>query len=342
MTGVILCGGKGERLKPLTSVKPKALLELQADYTILDKQLLQFKYAGIEKIVLLCGKSKEPFERYKGKYGLDISFFLDPPGSGTLSPIAWFISLYGECFPLILRNGDVVTDVNLREMIEFHQIHENKITMLSTSLLSPYGVLEISGREVVKFVEKPLLQKKINGGIYIFGEEIKDEFKKLVKEGNLKGNIEDRFFPEMAYRGKIKVYEEDTFWRSVETVKDYEAVLKEYQKRLDKPWGYEKILAFQEGKYLSKEMYIMKGYSTSRHYHNEKDETIHCLKGEVTISFGREDLVLFPGDSLRIEPRREHTIFAVKNSVLFEYSTPHLKDTVRVKDFYERSKDGSF
>jgi len=65
MIGAILCGGYGKRLKPLTDQVPKPLLEIKDDYTILDKQILQFKYAGIKKVVLLCGhlheKIKERF-----------------------------------------------------------------------------------------------------------------------------------------------------------------------------------------------------------------------------------------------------------------------------------------
>jgi mannose-6-phosphate isomerase-like protein (cupin superfamily) len=89
-------------------------------------------------------------------------------------------------------------------------------------------------------------------------------------------------------------------------------------------------------KYLTKELYLMKNESTSHHKHNKKDETMHVTSGEIIIKFDDKEVNLKKNDTIRIEPNTPHTILAVENTILQEYSTPHLDDTVRIKDKYER------
>lgn len=129
--------------------------------------------------------------------------------------------------------------------------------------------------------------------------------------------------------------EEGAFWRSVDSVKDLEAIREEYVNRKDKPWGYEKMIVDNE-KYLVKELYLMKGFQTSMHYHPNKDESMHILSGEGYIEFNSKPHreAAFQGRVIRIRPNTFHTIVATENLRIFEYSTPHPEDTVRVEDFY--------
>ena len=76
MIGAILCGGYGKRLKPLTDNVPKPLLEIKDGYTILDKQILQFKYAGVNRVVLLCGHLHEKFKRDLEKNGMGLKLII--------------------------------------------------------------------------------------------------------------------------------------------------------------------------------------------------------------------------------------------------------------------------
>src|SRR5680860_1563942 len=89
MIGAILCGGFGKRLKPLTDNLPKPLLEIKKNYTILDKQILQFKYAGINKVVLLCGHLHEKIqERFGSSWnGMEINYLIEEEPRGTLYAI---------------------------------------------------------------------------------------------------------------------------------------------------------------------------------------------------------------------------------------------------------------
>jgi len=202
--------------------------------------------------------------------------------------------------------------------------------MYLTPLISPYGIAEMSEKKIIGFKEKPVLDYYLNAGIYIMSKELKQILFK-----HQEGDIEKLAFPEIASSGLMNHYKENVFWQSVDSLKDLEKVQKEYSNKTDKPWGYEKVIIHTD-KYLTKELYLMKNESTSHHKHNQKDETMHVFSGEVLIKFDDKEVNLKKNDTIRIEPETPHTILAVENTVLQEYSTPHLDDTVRIRDKYER------
>lgn len=328
MIGAILCGGYGKRLKPLTDQTPKPLLEIKDDYTILDKQILQFKYAGIKKVVLLCGHLHEKIkERFGNNWQrVEIEYSVEDKPRGTLFAINNLFKNF-EADNYIIRNGDVVCDANIKEMISEHQ---NKMLMYLTPLVSPYGIAEMSEKKIIGFKEKPVLNYYLNAGIYIMSNELKDILFK-----HQEGDIEKLAFPEIASSGLMNHYRENVFWQSVDSLKDLERVKSEYSNKIDKPWGYEKLI-IKTDKYMTKELYLMKNESTSHHKHNQKDETMHVFSGEVVIKFDDKEVNLKKNETTRIKPDTPHTILAIENTVLQEYSTPHLDDTVRIKDRYER------
>lgn len=328
MIGAILCGGYGKRLKPLTDNVPKALLEIKKDYTILDKQVMQFKYAGVEEVVFLCGYLSEKIEEKFGNEwnGVKIHYLVEDSPRGTLYAINNLLYNF-DADNYVIRNGDVVCDANIREMADNHK---NKMLMYIAPLISPYGIMELSENKIVGFREKPRLDYFINAGIYIISRSIKDSFLRY-KEGD----VEKLVFPQIAAEGLMDSYKEDVFWQSVDSIKDLEAVNKEYANKEDKPWGYEKVIAYTD-KYLTKELYLMKNEGTSHHKHAHKDETMHIISGEVEVKFDDREAILRKGDTIRIEPETPHTILAVENTVLYEYSTPYLDDTIRIRDRYGR------
>lgn len=323
-----MCGGYGKRLKPLTDHIPKPLLEIKNNYTILDKQILQFKYAGVKKVVLLCGYLNEKIkEKFDNSWkGIDIEYLIEDKPRGTLFAMNNLFENF-EADNYIIRNGDIVCDANMKEMINERK---NEMLMYVSPLVSPYGIVEISGDKIIGFKEKPKLDYYINAGIYIISKKLKPIFSR-----HKEGDVEKLVFPEIAKSGLMNYYKENVFWQSVDSVKDLETVNKEYSNKEDKPWGYEKIIIYTE-KYLTKELYIMKNESTSHHKHNKKDETMHITSGEAIIKFDDREVDLKKNDTVRIEPNTPHTILAVENTILQEYSTPHLDDTIRIKDRYER------
>ena len=330
--GMILCGGFGKRLRPVTETVPKPLVEIKEDYTILDKQLFDFKNAGINEVYLLAGFLHEKIEERYGKeyIGIKIHYVIEDEPLGTLNAIRLGMESIDEGKQCIIRNGDIVSDINLKSMIKHGEKSSLPVTMFITQMQSPYGIVETEGDRLISFKEKPILEDYyINGGIYFT--------KSLLDFGEFKtGDIEKLYFPNLAKENSLGYYKENNiFWIAVDTSKELESVKKEYENKTDKPWGYEKVLIYTD-KYLTKELYIKAGFQTSFHYHNKKDETMYILSGAGYIEFEDKKEYFSKNDSIRIEPGVKHTIVALENTILHEVSTPYLDDTIRVDDFYTR------
>lgn len=329
--GMILCGGFGKRLRPLTERVPKPLIEMKDGYTILDKQLFDFKSAGVEKAYLLTGFLSEKIrERYGDEYkGVKIEYVEEDEPLGTLNAIKLGMESINHDKQVVIRNGDVVADLNLKKMIHLGEVSDYPFSIFITKMQSPYGIVEVSGDRLVAFKEKPILDYYINAGVYFSKGQI--DF------GDFEvGDIEKTVFPTMAKENKLGYYKEDgLFWMAIDTSKELEEIRKEYKNREDKPWGYEKVLINTE-KYLTKELFLKEGYQTSFHYHENKDETMFIVSGAGYIEFENRKEYFAKNDTIRIEPGEAHSIVAMENTVLHEVSTPHLEDTVRIKDFYTR------
>ena len=328
---MILCGGFGKRLRPVTEKVPKPLVDIKKDYAILDKQLFDFKNAGVNEVYLLAGFLHEKIEeRYGSEYkGIKINYVIEEEPLGTLNAIRLGMEELKESKQVVIRNGDIVSDLNIKKMIEQGEKSDYDVTMFVTKMQSPYGIVDLSGDRITSFKEKPLLNYYINGGVYFT--------KGLLDFGEFKtGDIEKTLFPLLAKENKMGYYKENNiFWMAIDTNKELETVQKEYQNKTDKPWGYEKVLIHTE-KYLTKELYVKEGYQTSFHYHKQKDETMYIISGGGYIEFEDRKEYFTKNDSIRIKPNVKHTIVATENTVLYEVSTPHPDDTTRVIDYYTR------
>jgi NDP-sugar pyrophosphorylase family protein len=329
MIGMILCGGSGKRLKPYTDSMPTPLIEVKDNCTILDKQIFDFAAAGVEDVVLLTGYKSDMIEaRYGDEYkGVKISYHVEDKPLGTLNALKAGMDLC-NADDVIVRNGEVVCDVNIKRMMLKHTNSKYPVTMFVTRMRSPYGIVELGDDKVKSFREKPVLDYYINGGIYCMNRNLPlGQF-----EG---GSLEQTLFPMLAEVNRLGYYCEDgVFWSSVGTVRDLEDVRKEYRNKTDKPWGYEKVLISTD-KYLTKELFIRAGYQTSFHKHPRKDETMYIMSGVGYIEFEDHKEFFQKDDSIRIEPNVPHTIVAIENTVLQEVSTPYLEDTIRIKDYYK-------
>lgn len=112
-------------------------------------------------------------------------------------------------------------------------------------------------------------------------------------------------------------------------------------RKVNKPWGHEIIWA-ETDKYAGKVLFIKKGERLSLQYHEEKEETIYVIEGELKVVHGNKDtmlssMILKPGESFHVSPGTIHRFWAPHQDVtLVEVSTPELDDVVRVQDDYKR------
>lgn len=226
---LILSGGYGRRLRPLTENSPKGLLEIRGDFTILDKQLLDFKRVGIENVFLLIGYLGHKIkQRYKNSWaGLCISYMEEDKPMGTL----WALrnGLKNIETDVVAANGDIVSELNMENFIRRSQDSDKPLTIFVTKLRSPYGILEIKDNKVLSFREKPVLDHFINGGIYYIKKQAFPYFFDSYPAEE-KG-IETTVFSTMAEKGLVASYYEDVFWESVDGFKDLERVRKEFENK---------------------------------------------------------------------------------------------------------------
>jgi len=228
MKAAILAGGYGKRLRPLTTEKPKPLVEV-AGKPILVWQIEWLKKHGINEIVLLVGYLKEKIIEYIGsgsKFGVKVTYIVEDKPLGTGGAIKNSEHVLSSEESFIVVNGDIITNLDPMKLLDPIKKGEAIATIAAVPLPSPYGILRIrDDNSIEAFIEKPVLKEYwINAGVYAMTPEV---FKYLPE----KGDIERKGFPELAKMMKLKaVRYEGVFWRSIDTHKDIEEASREVPK----------------------------------------------------------------------------------------------------------------
>lgn len=170
---VIMAGGKGMRLRPLTENIPKPMIKV-AGRPILERIVLHLISYGINRIFLavnyLSGMIEEHFKD-GSQFGVSIEYLREdkPLGSGGA------LSLLPETpeHPLIVMNGDLIQDANFAKMIEFHRENKFYATMGVYPYFHqvPFGCVQVKENTLSSLVEKPVLEETVNAGIYVLSPE---------------------------------------------------------------------------------------------------------------------------------------------------------------------------
>lgn len=229
MQAIILAGGKGERLRPFTQDRPKCMVEILG-VPLLGYQLQWLSSQGVADVIVSCGYRHDVIEDFFGsgeKWGVKLSYSIEdqPLGRGGALRMAFGKLVPGEDVCLA-TNGDVITNVRLKPLLQAHRQSGCLATVVLAPFISPYGIVEVDAEErVVAFHEKPELPYWMNAGIYILSRELET----MLPE---QGDHEDSTFPQLALERRLGAYKSRAYWRSVDTVKDMSEVAKELEKRL--------------------------------------------------------------------------------------------------------------
>ncbi|ALU11983.1 nucleotidyltransferase [Ignicoccus islandicus DSM 13165] len=219
MKALILAGGFGKRLMPLTSERPKPMIEI-AGKPILVWQIELLKRNNIKNVVVTIAHLKEVVIRELGsghKYGVSLAYVVEDEPLGTGGAIANAKSVLEGEEKFVVMNGDIITNLNVSKLCE--ELKGDLVgTMALVPLPSPYGIVVFDENYKIKeFREKPRLEDYyINAGVYCFTNEIFDYLPNT-------GDIEKTSFPRLAREGKLKaVVFKDVYWKSIDTYKDVE------------------------------------------------------------------------------------------------------------------------
>jgi dTDP-glucose pyrophosphorylase len=165
---VIVAGGEGRRLRPLTDDVPKPMLHVGGK-PLLETTLGQVRGAGFSKVFLSVNYRAEAIEEHFGKgedFGVDIEYVREDVPLGSAGSLHLMREQLDQ--PFIVMNGDVLTNVDFDALMRFHRSEENLITICVKQyvLQVPYGVVELNGTRVVGVREKPEVKYFVNAGIY--------------------------------------------------------------------------------------------------------------------------------------------------------------------------------
>lgn len=194
---ILMAGGMGKRLQPLTDACPKPLLKV-GDKPVLETILESFIEQGFKRFYISVNYMAHMIMDYFGdgsKWAVEIVYLNEPYPLGTAGPLAMLPVKPQE--PVLLMNGDVLTKVNYRKLLEFHVENMTSATMCIKQQYNqiPYGVVKIYNNRLQQIIEKPSQHIFVNAGLYIFNPEIlsyvprgkrcdiPDLFKLLLDEG---------------------------------------------------------------------------------------------------------------------------------------------------------------
>lgn len=225
MKAVILAGGFGKRLKPLTDNRPKPMIEI-LDKPILEWQIKHLAKNNIKEIIICVGYLKEQIIDYiasGNKFDVHVAYTVEDEPLGTGGALKNTYSLLkDEKNGFFMINGDILTNINFLDLSN----EDNHSKLALVPLKSPYGIVEFDENlNVTGFEEKPNIDGKwINAGIYFFNQEVFDYLPE-------RGNIETTALPAMAKEQKLKAKNfENSFWKSIDSHKDIEESSKELSK----------------------------------------------------------------------------------------------------------------
>ncbi len=166
LEAAVMAGGLGTRLAPLTDATPKPMLPV-GGRPILELTLERMRRAGIGRVHLVVGHLAEQIEAHfgEGDAGLEVRYVLEDEPLGT----AGALGAIPSAGPLLVTNGDLVTGVDYRAMLEYHQARQADLTVAVRRLAwaVPYGVVDVDGAMVREVIEKPTAGLLVNAGIYL-------------------------------------------------------------------------------------------------------------------------------------------------------------------------------
>ena len=166
---VLMVGGLGTRLRPLTEELPKPMLKV-GDRPILETIILNFKKHGFENIILSVNYKSEVIKEYfkdGSAFGVNIEYIHESKRLGTAGALSLMKEQLSE--PFFVMNGDLLTNIDFENMMEYHLTKESVATMgvREYDFQVPYGVVQTEGEDITAIVEKPTHKFFVNAGIYI-------------------------------------------------------------------------------------------------------------------------------------------------------------------------------
>lgn len=229
-TAIILAGGKGTRLRPLTNAIPKSLLPVQGK-PILEHIIALFQRHGVQEIVLVVGYRAKQIRAYFGNgdaRGVTIRYSKEDKPGGVTHALYLTRSYVQKSF--FVSNGDELKNIDLDAMYTLHK-REGALATLAISTVedpSPFGMVMLYENKIVSFIEKPSKKEAqshfVSAGLYLVEPEI---FNYFTAEGET--SLEKNIFPVLATQGKLAGFLFPGQWFPIDTLELYKKASREWE-----------------------------------------------------------------------------------------------------------------
>ena len=219
MKAIILAGGRGKRLRPITDYVPKPLVPIK-NIPIIEWQLKYLKKFGIDEVIICTGYKQEMIENHLNMkdIGIKIKFSIEKSPLGTGGAIKKAGKMIKDKSFFVI-NGDTLTNIDLKKLAT------KKNVIAAIELRTKYGILETDNDKIINFKEKKEISDTwMNAGIYHLEKDV-------LKELPNKGDIEKTVFPDYAKKGILNISKfKNAKWYSVDSFKDMEECALEVEK----------------------------------------------------------------------------------------------------------------
>ena len=221
MKAIILAGGRGKRLRPITDKIPKPLIPIN-NKPLIERTIKYLKKYGVTEIIISAGYKShliEKFLKQKKNFGCQVIFSIENTPLGTGGAIKKAMKHIEEDSFLVI-NGDIVTNIDLRKIMK----KEN--TIAANELKTKFGTMDIRGNKILKFNEKKdVTNVWMNPGIYHLSKDIQ---RLIPKKGSLEGIV----FPKMTRNKTLNTVKfKNALWFSIDSHKDIEECSKEIKSK---------------------------------------------------------------------------------------------------------------
>jgi len=216
---IIMAGGFGKRLRPYTLKCPKPMLTI-AGSPILKHIIKNVSNQGFKKILITThylGNTIRDYFKNGKNFGVEIDYINENKPMGTAGSLSLIKKIPND--PFLIINGDVLTDIDFGELIDYHDKHASDATMAVKffELKNPYGVVHTKGNKIVNFEEKPILKSSIiNAGVYV----INPKTIKLLKRKKI--DMPDFFKIIKKKKKKTIVFPIHETWSEIGNYRDYD------------------------------------------------------------------------------------------------------------------------
>jgi len=230
--GIIMAGGMGTRLRPISNYFQKCMIPIgDQQKPILEYVVRLYGYHGIKDLLLLVGYKHQQIKNYFDngeRFNVKINYMLDTPGmvgSAGATLNAYRKGALTEKDTLVIYYGDIVSNINLREMIMFHEDTEAKVTVaLAPDFQVNVGVAELDGSLIKSFKEKPHLKRAVSIGILILDGSVLREMEELYSHGmfesfDLMGDVIQYLVDK---KDKVAAYITKAYWYDIGSIERYE------------------------------------------------------------------------------------------------------------------------